>query len=789
MRGAGIVPALRKNRILGHLVCRRAQGRPARAPAGIPRAADLLKEGGVVLRKLSDSQPNTMPDRPGWLTVMAGFIIGLVGGWLVTVAHGSSQGADDYELELVDTSGPLIPTTQDVPPNALDVGQAWLRIVDQMPAIMFTTDADLTVTFISGGGMQMIGITPDMYVGKNIADQFVDPGTAIPAHMAALKGRSVVYEYGFRGRQYDIRVEPLRTGDDRIIGTVAIAVDITQRIVMEKTLRDMQMGLEQRVRERTAELSRVNERLQSEIAQHQQTAKQLYQSKALYQGIVNSQTDFIMRLDLSGRFTFANEACCRMLGKTWEELEGTLFHTFIYEEDKPTVLEAVERLQRPPYKDEHPLRFRMHTVKGVRWIVWEGQVSRPEPGVAAEFQSVGRDIHEQVQIEEAERRQRALAEALGDSAATIVSTLDLSEVLSRILANLGEVVEHDAANIMLIDADGLAANAGYQGYPPGLLRETVAAANFRIEDIPLLRRMMKDRKPVLVEDTKESDEWVEAISPDSPIRSYLGAPIVIEDEVLGFLNLDCWQPNGFDETDFDRLRAFTDHVAIAIHNARLHEKRQEAAAYRAAEGERQRIARELHDAVSQTLFTAHTIAESLPRIWAQNPDRAEQDLAEISRLTRGALAEMRSLLYELRTEDLVGVTLDDLLEQLVHAFIGKSHTALTLAVHGRTPLTPEVRVVLYRITQEALNNIRKHARAGKAEIVLESDGDRVTLRIQDDGRGFDPSATRSGRMGLKIMRERAASIGALLRVDSEPDKGTTVEVVWPTPEHGGQDDE
>ncbi len=739
-------------------------------------------------RSLSDSQPNTVPDRPGWPAVLVGFVTGLIGGWLAIAAHGSSPGAEDYELELIDTSSPLIPPTKDVPPNAFDVGQAWLRIVDQMPAFLFTTDADLNMTFICGGGMQVIGITPDMYVGKNIADQFVDPGTAIPSHMAALKGRSVAYEYAFRGRQYDIRVEPLRTGDDRIIGTVAIAVDITQRIVMEKTLRDMQMGLEQRVRERTAELFRVNERLQSEIEQHQQTAKQLYQSKALYQGIVNSQTDFIIRLDLSGRFTFANDACCQMLGKAWEELEGTPFHTFIYEEDRPTVLEAVDRLQRPPYKDEHPLRFRMHTVKGVRWIMWEGHTVRPEQGIA-EFQSVGRGIHEQVRIEEAERRQRALAQALGDSAATIVSTLDLSEVLNRIMANLGKVVEHDAANIMLIDADGLAANAGYRGYPPGPLRETVAAANFRIEDIPLLRRMMQDRKPVLVEDTKECDEWVEAISPDSPIRSYLGAPIVIEDKVLGFLNLDCWQPNWFDESDIDRLRAFADHVAIAIHNARLHEKGQEAAAYRAADGERQRIARELHDAVSQTLFTAHTIAESLPRIWAQDPDQAEQGLADISRLTRGALAEMRSLLYELRTEDLVDVTLDELLEQLAHAFVGKSNTTLTLSIHGRTPLTPEVRVVLYRVTQEALNNILKHARAGKAEIVLESGGDQVVLRIQDDGRGFDPTATRSGRMGLKIMRERADSIGARLRVDSEPGRGTTVEVVWPTPERGGQDDE
>jgi PAS domain S-box-containing protein len=729
-----------------------------------------------------------MPGRPGWLSALTGLITGLVGGWLATAAHGSSQGDEDYELELVDTSGPLIPTTKDVPPNVLDAGQAWLRIADQMPAILFTTDDHLNITFMSGGGMQAVGVTPDMYVGKNIADTFIDPGMAIPAHMAALKGHSVAYEYTFRGRQYDIRVEPLRTGGDRIAGTVAIAVDITQRIAMEKALRDMQFELERRVRERTAELSRLTERLQSEIEQHQQTTKALYQSKALYQGIVNSQTDFIIRLDLDGRFTFANDACCRMLGKRWEELKGISFNSLIYEEDRPAVREAVDRLQMPPYKDEHPLRFRMYTAQGVRWIAWERHRVQFKSGGLTEFQAIGRDVTGQVEVEEAERRQRALARALRDSAATIVSTLDLSEVLDRILANVGTVVRHDAANIMLIDEAGVATNAGYRGYEPGDLRDTVAQARVHVEEIPLLHRMTQDRQPVLVNDTQKCDEWVDEISPNSPIRSYLGAPIIIDGELLGFLNLDCWQPNQFDEHDIDRLRAFADHVAIAIHNARLYAKAQEMAAYTAAEGERQRIARELHDAVSQTLFTAHTIAEALPRIWARNPEQAEQGLAEIARLTRGALAEMRSLLYELRTEDFVDVSLDDLLEQLVDAFVGKSHTALTLSIHGQTPLTPEVRVALYRITQEALNNIRKHARASNAEIVLEGGGDRVTLRVQDDGRGFDP-ASKSGRMGLKIMRERAASIGAELRVDSKLNEGTTVEVVWPIPERGGQDHE
>src|SRR5690606_18646518 len=244
-------------------------------------------------------------------------------------------------------------------------------------------------------------------------------------------------------------------------------------------------------------------------------------------------------------------------------------------------------------------------------------------------------------------------------------------------------------------------------------------------------------------------------------------------------NLDSSKPHAFTLEDTERLKAFADQAAIAIRNARYHDQAQQLAAMEAAMEERQRISRELHDAVSQSLFSASVIAQSLPRLWQLGAEEIGDALEELNRLTRGALAEMRTLLLELRPQDLIDVKLADLLSQLVDAFSSKSSTEIELNIEGQPELTPEVRIALYRITQEALNNIMKHARARHASITLRPTPEGTELRITDDGRGFDPSALKPNHLGLGIMHERAALIGATLEIDTGKGRGTTITVTWP----------
>jgi signal transduction histidine kinase len=194
--------------------------------------------------------------------------------------------------------------------------------------------------------------------------------------------------------------------------------------------------------------------------------------------------------------------------------------------------------------------------------------------------------------------------------------------------------------------------------------------------------------------------------------------------------------------------------------------------------ERARLAQELHDSVSQTLFSASLIADALPQLWARRPETALNRAEELRRLTRGALAEMRSLLLELRPAALTQMALGDLLAQLAKAAGGRTRVPITVAVEGACALAPDVQVALYRIAQEALNNSVKYAEAGHITVIGHLADRRVMVEVRDDGVGFDPSAVRAGHFGLGIMRERAAAIGAEVTVESGPGRGTTVSVLW-----------
>jgi signal transduction histidine kinase len=194
-------------------------------------------------------------------------------------------------------------------------------------------------------------------------------------------------------------------------------------------------------------------------------------------------------------------------------------------------------------------------------------------------------------------------------------------------------------------------------------------------------------------------------------------------------------------------------------------------------GERTRLARDLHDAVTQTLFSASLIAEVLPDIWDMNQAEGRKRIEELRQLTRGALAEMRTLLVELRPNALTEIPLPDLLRQLCESLIGRARLPIQLNVEGKQKLSPDVQISLYRITQEALNNVVKHAKATQVVVVLRLNGD-VRLSVADNGCGFDPAAVPPDHLGLKIMCERAEAISADLSIYSEPGEGTQVSVVW-----------
>lgn len=255
----------------------------------------------------------------------------------------------------------------------------------------------------------------------------------------------------------------------------------------------------------------------------------------------------------------------------------------------------------------------------------------------------------------------------------------------------------------------------------------------------------------------------------------VSVPLLAKGKVLGAINASTRFPRELAAEEISLLAAIGQQVGVAVENARLYEQAEQSA----AAAERSRLARDLHDAVTQTLFSASLIAEVLPRLWERNQEEGRRRLEELRQLTRGALAEMRTLLLELRPAALTEAALPDLLRHLTEATTGRSRVPVSLIVEGASLLPSEVQVSVYRIAQEALNNVAKHASATRASVALRCQTGCLELRVSDDGRGFDAGAITAEHLGLGIMRERAEAIGAQLTIDSKPGQGTRVQVAWP----------
>jgi nitrate/nitrite-specific signal transduction histidine kinase len=253
-------------------------------------------------------------------------------------------------------------------------------------------------------------------------------------------------------------------------------------------------------------------------------------------------------------------------------------------------------------------------------------------------------------------------------------------------------------------------------------------------------------------------------------------PLMAKDTVLGTLNLVTFVSRSLTPEASSLLAAIGRQAGLAVENARLYEQAESAA----AAAERIRLARELHDAISQTLFTASLIADVMPRLLERHPEEAQRQLVQLRRLTRGAQAEMRALLLELRPAALVEADLDTLLVHLIHAVAARADVEASLDVQEVPSLPVDVKIALYRIVQEALNNVVKHAQADHVTVTVHGSerGAGIEVHVCDDGQGFDPQEIPADHFGVLTMRERAATIGGELEFVSTPGKGTRISVIW-----------
>jgi PAS domain S-box-containing protein len=369
--------------------------------------------------------------------------------------------------------------------------------------------------------------------------------------------------------------------------------------------------------------------------------------------------------------------------------------------------------------------------------------------------SLRREIEDRVRLQAEEHQQRAYAEALRDTAAAMSITPDLDEVTEEVLVGVERLVSNDLAAIVLLDDEGALemsrCHVGF-GYEPDEAQERM------LEALSILENLQSDQRSAILDSPERSI---------GPARSVLGTRIRVGGQLVGYLIVESATAGFFTERHADRLVAVADQAGAAISNSRLASRVSELAT---AE-ERQRLARELHDAINQTLWTASLTAESLLRD-VEEGSEFHHRVNRLRQLTRGALAEMRALLLEMRPSELAEISLDELLDYLLAALDCRRQLDVTAKLDA-VVLEPAAHHTFYRIAQQALANVAQHAQATSLEVRL-TEGPPAELCITDDGSGFDPESSAARPIGLAIMRERAASVGAQLSVETQPGEGTTI---------------
>jgi len=374
-------------------------------------------------------------------------------------------------------------------------------------------------------------------------------------------------------------------------------------------------------------------------------------------------------------------------------------------------------------------------------------------------------------------RQRAqrLA-ALNRAALTLTSDLDLDRILQRILGTACRLVQARYGALGVPDRRG--------GFAQFVTVGISAARARRIGDLPrmhgALGSLVREGRAIRVADIRRHPQASGYPAHHPVFREFLGVPIRHRGEVVGNLFLSGTPAGRFTAQDQRTVEMLAAHAGLAIGTARLHSRGQELAVLE----ERHRIARELHDAVSQTLFSMMYEARAAAMKAESEPAAAHDALSRLSEQAGRALSEMRSMVFALRPTSLERDGLAATLAEHVDA-LRQAHTAeIQIRVEGTRRLPLDHEMALLRIAQEALQNTIKHAAGAPATVLLRQGPTLTQLMVKDSGPGFDPAAVprKARSLGLATMRERAAAIGALLEIRARPGQGTVIRVLLEHPD-------
>jgi len=504
--------------------------------------------------------------------------------------------------------------------------------------------------------------------------------------------------------------------------------------------------------------------------------------------VVEGAQDGITVCAADRRFVYANPAACQMLGYPLEQLRGRDFLDILPAREHAFGLARfAERRGRSAGDSADPFAGILRRPDGS-----EREVITSTFPIDIAGEQHGVTIFRDVTVARAAARAAA---ALAQTAAQLASGGTTGEILAAIARHAVAGTRAVACGIDVLDDHKLVYGGGYgpeRGLDYGDARSADRASLADVSGEEVIKAMTGGSitidgvpgTPVVLPDARSAWETNPVTKDYAAKIKHLNwqagvyAPLAWENKVFGLFEV--YLPAGLTGPSEEELAFYTalsDQAAVAVTNAQLAAQARQAA----AQLERTRLARELHDSVSQALFsmTMHARAAqlSMAKAGLDQDTPLGRSVAELTELTRGALAEMRALIFELRPAALAEEGLVAAVRKQAAALTARERVVITVAgPEERLELEPGVEEHLYRIVSEALHNVVKHAAAGNAEVAITAGPDVLRVVVSDHGVGFEPEIKRAGHLGLSTMAERAALIGADLAITSSPGAGATVTV-------------
>lgn len=523
---------------------------------------------------------------------------------------------------------------------------------------------------------------------------------------------------------------PIRSSDGQIIGAVLVFRDVTE--------------------ERQAEL-------------------ELRASEERFRRMADGAPVLIWMSDVDKLGTYFNRQWLDFTGRAVEDELGSGWLDDIHPDERTRCFEDYSAAfdRREPFSMEYRLRRQDGEY---RWVICKGDPNWLADGTFVGYIGSCLDITPRKETEERTRLLQILTAALS-------STLTVEDVAQVIVEQGLQLLGATLGLVALINPEDQKLQVLAQQNVPRTLLESYQP--YPDDEPTPLSDAVKMREPVWIENFREFQQAYPQVASrtlesGAQIEAIISLPLIVNGKPMGGISTSFRDPQRWDESRRAFFLALAHYCAQAMERAQLYHQAQIAA----ASEERQRLARELHDAVSQTLFSATIMAESLPNLYQRNPQRGAEQVDMLVTLNRAAMSEMRTLLLELRPEALLKTSMSTLLQQLIEAAKGRRMFDARLFVEGGEVALPEaVHVAIYRIAQESINNILKHSDATEFTVELKTEPAHVNLRIRDNGKGFDTSAQGDG-LGLDNIRERAQAIGAVVDIHSQPGQGTEIAVEW-----------